>query len=318
MGDDVKKPEQVPLQDMNDEKETTEKSPLKEDAEGGKPNGKELEAEGGQGSPLLGNSKVKALLLAALALLIIILFLAIVFITVRESETDLHDPAHRYLKLIPSPDGGRNTITFRSGHDNEGGGFRGKVAQMNRFLEDYSSNKIIGNKFNLSVCTNAGENEPPADMSACFWDISPITSICSKEQDFGYPDGTPCIFLVFDKDPNLEAEPMDAEELANSTIIAKNLYRPDKTYIFVECEGNTQLDREYLGTIRYAPPKQELPMGFFPYTGHPHYVAPFIAIKLAPVQKGVAIGITCKMYARNLTDHTDSAPSVLPFNILIQ
>lgn len=91
----------------------------------------------------------------------------------------------------------------------------------------------------------------------------------------------------------------------------KNLNGP-----YVECHGNTVVDMESAGAIKIAP-GNVLPLHFFPYTGHPDYLSPVIAIKLERPATAINIGITCKFWAPNIgmttvTDPVTNVTSVQP------
>ena len=102
-----------------------------------------------------------------------------------------------------------------------------------------------------------------------------------------------------------------------------NYWHDGKRGPFVDCQPNTQVDRENLGgSLKFAPMSQDLPSHFFPYLFQDAYMAPLIAIKFDRPARNIAIGITCKLYAYNLTDietGTEDEPSaVLPFNLYIE
>lgn len=111
-----------------------------------------------------------------------------------------------------------------------------------------------------------------------------------------------------------------------------NHYR--NTYQFkgpwVECTGNEVIDVENAGEIKIAP-SREWPRYMFPYRGHADYMSPFIALKLQKPATGVAISMTCRLWARNIVYNATASglndtmiddeivPSaILPFNIFIE
>lgn len=78
-----------------------------------------------------------------------------------------------------------------------------------------------------------------------------------------------------------------------------------------------------MGRIEYSP-TQGFPTQYFPYEGHPDYMPPFVAIRFRNPATSIAIGITCRLYAKNLssangTDVDSTEPvAYLPFNLFIE
>lgn len=90
------------------------------------------------------------------------------------------------------------------------------------------------------------------------------------------------------------------------------------------------IDIENAGEIKIAP-SREWPRYMFPYRGHADYMSPFIALKLQKPATGVAISMTCRLWARNIVYNATTSglndtmiddeivPSaILPFNIFIE
>lgn len=74
-----------------------------------------------------------------------------------------------------------------------------------------------------------------------------------------------------------------------------------------------------MGQIQYTPTQGFVPY-YFPYTGHRDYMPPFVGIRFNKPATGVVIGITCKLWAKNLQhEEVEGQPSaILPFNLLIE
>ena len=88
--------------------------------------------------------------------------------------------------------------------------------------------------------------------------------------------------------------------------------------------GNSIIDQENMGPIEYTP-HQGFPYHFFPYEGHPDYMPPFVAIRFKAPATSIGIGITCKIYAKNLNYNqndsdvdTTEPVAFLPFNLFIE
>lgn len=80
------------------------------------------------------------------------------------------------------------------------------------------------------------------------------------------------------------------------------------------------VDDENIGSFELTP-FHGFPAYFFPYTGHPNYMAPFVALRLSKPSKNIGIGVTCALTKSNFdeNDDLDSEPVPhIPFNIFIE
>lgn len=228
------------------------------------------------------------------------------------------------LRLVPTPNGAKNLIKFRAGHGEEG-----KI--WPNLTDEITNLYTVYDKSSKRNVTNCDGRATPSSVSGvtCLFDISEITKECSKESYYGYPTGTPCIFIQFNHVANFTPEPFTKDDLQNESL-PKNLR---DNYHFrgpwVECTPNEIPDIELAGPLKVI--GNELPPYLFPYTGHPEYMAPIVALKLEKPSRNVNIGITCRLWARNIVYNQTSSglndtmvddafvPSaILPFNVLIE
>ncbi|KAH9379374.1 hypothetical protein HPB48_008086 [Haemaphysalis longicornis] len=68
--------------------------------------------------------------------------------------------------------------------------------------------------------------------------------------------------------------------------------------LLLHCYGDTPADRENIGPVAYSP-LQGFRTEFFPYTGHPDYMPPLVAVQFLRPERGVVIGVRCRLLARN-------------------
>ena len=88
--------------------------------------------------------------------------------------------------------------------------------------------------------------------------------------------------------------------------------------MYFSCDGASAFDKEQIGKISYYP-SQEISGIYFPYTGHPDYLAPFIAIKIEKSSSNMVLELSCRLYGKNVNpeiDGTENSPSgILRFNV---
>lgn len=322
---------------------STEKSPLKEtdkdhEATGGgddvkdQNNGiKEIKA-----NPLLETlrdpkTRVTVAIIAAVLLLVVVAGIVISVLVMgshSEPEPWVEDPVPRMLRLVPTPNGAMNTITFRSGHGSEGRIWPNLTEEIANLFEKYDEKNVMGKK-NVTNCAN--RVTPPGDEKlTCLFEVADILKQCPPDKQFGYADGAPCLFVQFNHVHNFTPEVYTKQDLEDASLPESLRSGYQFKGPWVECRGNEVVDVENAGPIKIFP-MNELPRFSFPYKGHPDYMAPFIALKLEKPKTAVTIGITCRLWARNvmfnattsgfndtLVDDAIVPSAILPFNLFIE
>ncbi|CAG0924354.1 unnamed protein product, partial [Notodromas monacha] len=168
----------------------------------------------------------------------------------------------------------------------------------------------------------------------CPFDIRLLgTSMCTKENRFGYDRGNPCIILKINKvygwipetygpEDNLPDEmPEFLKREVRKTSVSRefSLYSNVRTgfvalslslgvtifilelkdenrrppSVWLSCEGITSADREYLGAVEYFP-YPGFPAYFFPYTKTPGYLSPLVALHLKDPKPVTSSSVTKK------------------------
>lgn len=343
--------EKSKLAEPEEDAEPTEKSPLKAPSSPTKdeeqankeksadplPNGKDVEKESAGTEDgllvLLSQPKLRFIFVTGFSIFLGIVFIIAVIIAVSlETSAPQYIPDYtpRMLRLIPTPKGIHSIIRYRSGHGSEGGIWPELTKEIVQLYDNYSSEEV-GGKRKVASC----DGQSPPNGSACFFSTEPLKLLCNARTNFGYPDGTPCVILqlnhrqLFNWTPEVYSQ-SDLEQNPDIPETLRKSYRNGGPY--VECKGNTIVDVENAGRIEVSP--KELPRNYFPYDGHADYMAPLIAVKFDKPVTAVTIGITCRVWAKNLGPRTvldpltnstivlpgdSSLPDAsLPFNIYVE
>lgn len=66
------------------------------------------------------------------------------------------------------------------------------IEEVNKFLDDYR-NLPPKNRVECSF------SKPPQKGQVCYVDFNEVFERCTKEHGYGFPKGTPCIFLKLNK-----------------------------------------------------------------------------------------------------------------------
>ncbi|XP_077527477.1 sodium/potassium-transporting ATPase subunit beta-like [Haemaphysalis longicornis] len=197
------------------------------------------------------------------------------------------------LALFPRTQPGQDLIWFRNGaYPKEAPRWENLTDQLKPLVEGYQTGRVQGSE-DIIVC---GDRRPEQGR-VCFFDVRAIAPECTADQDFGYPRGSPCVFIQFANVTGWDPEPLTEQEA--SQVLPEGsqpLVKP--SLLPLHCDGDTPADRENIGDLVYSP-YQGFRTEFFPYTGHPDYMPPLVAVQFRRPQRGVVIGVRCRLLARN-------------------
>ena len=78
---------------------------------------------------------------------------------------------------------------------------------------------------------------------------------------------------------------------------------PQLNMVWLHCDGETDADKENIGSVSYTP-WRGFPVYFFPYFNQLGYLQPVVMVQLKNPTPGVLINIQCTAWARNI-QHND-------------
>ncbi|XP_057339367.1 sodium/potassium-transporting ATPase subunit beta-2-like isoform X2 [Microplitis mediator] len=157
---------------------------------------------------------------------------------------------------------------------------QGYIRAIDNFLNSYR-NKIYKN-------------------SSLYFDIK-LLGKCSVSP-YGYFEHKPCVYLKLNKrfewSPVYYNKTSELPEYMPTTL--KTLVRStSQPYIWISCTGATNFDNQHMGIIDYLP-LAGLPVNYFPFTGHPNYLSPVVALIFNNLTANRLITIKCNMWAYNI------------------
>lgn len=230
-------------------------------------------------------------------------------VLINESSNNTHD-VHHDLKPIKKLKGdnrpsvldfhpilnksGDQTIRFHAGVPEE---WHPYTKSLSTFLEPYDKVAQTDN-------AHCDFERTLGDDQACRFDLVYLGPSCTKQNNFGYGIGKPCILFSPAKIADWVPTPFDNESTSIPDEVHRLMRIFNSNFMFVTCEGESESDRTNIGPMAYLPPYQGFPSYFFPYKGDtvPSYVAPLMAVEFLNPTNGTLITVVCRAWARNLPD----------------
>jgi len=145
----------------------------------------------------------------------------------------------------------------------------------------------------------------------CEFKVSELGTQCTKERNFGYEAGQPCIIVklnnIFNWVPEVYHSVDDLPKNMPEPVrmqIEKDFTIPGsrnitKQNVWITCEGENPNDFESIGDIKYHP-HPGMPTYYYPFHNVHGYRSPLVAVEFPNIKKGVLINIECKAWAKNI------------------
>lgn len=228
-----------------------------------------------------------------------------------------NNPGLGFRPMPPESHVESTLVWYKQTEDN----FLSWTAKLDDFLQPYREPNTAFSS-NIVDCSF---DEPPPEGKVCKVDISGWVP-CTKELNYSYDRGTPCIFLKLNKifnwmpdyynDSDKLPEKMP-EDLKNFIINEKaNQNVHSLNTVWVSCEGENPADVENIGSIQYIP-RRGFPGYYFPYKNIDGYLQPIIAVWFEKPTTGVLINIECKAWAHNIFHDRAERRGSVHFELMI-
>lgn len=174
-------------------------------------------------------------------------------------------------------------IWFKNGANE--GSWRYWSNSLEKFLEPYQK---ATDQTGAHIQKCSGAQGWAGEGKFCYFDIKDIDNNCTKQNDFGYRRGDPCVLLKLNRIFNWRPEPFSADDLATSTYIPESVKqqypkRSDASQlIYITCEGEVcfRLFPMFELTIPFSFPTErrrqggDRPAGLLPRPGHRNAILP--------------------------------------------
>lgn len=192
------------------------------------------------------------------------------------------------------------------------------VTGLNQFLDDYQPGSQ-SNAENYIDCSPT--NHPTAaSKTTCrikLTDLGP----CSRERNYGYNEGQPCVLLKLNRIFNWVPETYNAAELPADVKAAyqrqsgKAIPANDDNQVYITCNGEDPVDQEHIGPIRLYP--NSIPAYNYPYMNQRGYLSPVVMVQFLNPTPGVLINVECKAWAKNIVHSRTDRLGQVHFELLV-
>jgi len=150
---------------------------------------------------------------------------------------------------------------------------------------------------------------------------------CTLDNNFGFPEGKPCIMIKLNRIYNWEPTPYTNESQMPLDIPedirrefrkndADNSTKKFNNRVWLECHGENPADIENLGPINYYP-YNGFSNNFFPFQNEDRYLSPIVFAQLEKPAWGVMIAIECKAWARGMYHDSADKLGLVHFELMI-
>jgi len=204
-------------------------------------------------------------------------------------------------------------IKFKTGNKKS---YEKHIESIESLLQNYK----VEEDSNVIDC----DTETPIEKrkQVCNFDLTTsLGDVCTRENDYGYKNGTPCVLLKVNKVYGWKPEAFDNETLAdpdNEHAVeakAKLGQRLNSEYIGITCEGENEGDADNIYGAQYFP-KSGFSFKYYPYLNYPNYMPPLVFVQL-DVRKGALIQVWCKLWAKNIKHHKNDKAGSTHFEVLV-
>lgn len=220
----------------------------------------------------------------------------------------------------PMPDQDKNVestlIWYKRGAGNDGSFWSNQLRDM---WQTYEKAGTTGGS-SIDTCTGAS---PAGEGRSCKVPLDKINRTCTKENDFGYPKGEPCILIklnkIYDWKPKAYTQKEATEGQLDGKLpetVVNAIKATAEDHVWFSCEGENPADKENLGLVEYTP-SQGIPAYFYPYLFQTGYQSPFIFVRLTNPVHGVLINVECKAWAKNIHPSRLERVGTVHFEIMI-
>jgi sodium/potassium-transporting ATPase subunit beta len=141
---------------------------------------------------------------------------------------------------------------------------------------------------------------------------------CTKENEYGYKEGKPCILLKINKVFGWQPVAFNSNTSSGEFYEeAKKALGPrmNPRYVGVSCDGENEGDADNVFNVTFAP-NLGFSFAFYPYYNNPNYLPPVVFVQMN-VRKGALIQVWCKLWVENIKHHKNDKAGSTHFELLV-
>jgi len=214
-------------------------------------------------------------------------------------------------------------IWFRHGTTN--GNWEKWVERLEDYAKDYKNESDWRTKVDQDDCGDLAVNEP-GKRSICKVKAEELfQGNCTKENEYGFKQGKPCILLKLNRIIGWVPEEIDAKYPPEGIPwnimdeIKKNKEDGNDDLnkrVWIDCQGENPADRENIGPLVYHP-TNGISKNYFPYLNQEGYLSPAIFVEFTQPKHGVMIAVECRAWADNIMHDRMERKGLAHFELMI-
>lgn len=196
-----------------------------------------------------------------------------------------------------------------------------------RRLDDYLSKYY--NTTSTRECTGSDSNKQSINqdtgkvydadnetgpVKSCRFDLSQFDAKgCGNSTDYGFRDAKPCIVLSLNRMIGWTPDPyVDSKSVPEQI---KDRYK--KGSVTLLCNGTSDFDKEYLGSVTYIP-EEGIDGKYYPYAVMDNYHQPVAMVKFENLPRNKVVLVECYAFALNIVRDITSKLGLVNFELLIE
>ena len=207
------------------------------------------------------------------------------------------------------------------------------VDLLESFLSYYTAQDKIGEQI-IDCNDNSDLKKLEEQFSAnkmCRFEIVEMfgpNNMCTKERNYEFDKAKPCILLKLNKIYDWKPEAyLSTDVLPDQLKPYEDIVRRYPNNVFVLCEGEFPVDKDFIGSIRYysrAPDGSGeskigfLPFYYFPFKNQDGYRSPLIFAYFHSITTNVLVNVVCRGYAKNIFINDLYRSGTVHFEIMIE
>jgi sodium/potassium-transporting ATPase subunit beta len=162
-------------------------------------------------------------------------------------------------------------------------------------------------------CTDPSQKTDNEEV--CLFPLSSLGNRCTKDNDYGFAEGRPCVLLKMNRVYGWSPIPFENETEAGAEAAKRLKGRMDPDYVGVTCQGEIDSDSDSINGVTFYPEKG-FPSVFFPYLTQPGYLPPVVMAQFDLVP-GRLVMVWCRVWAKNIKHHRVDLQGSVHFELLV-
>jgi len=199
------------------------------------------------------------------------------------------------------------------------------VDSLEYYAKNYKSEKYSETFFPQADCGDLAVHDPGRGNICKVKPEELFQGPCTKENNYGFRDGRPCVLLKLNRIIEWIPEPIDEEYLPKGIprTIMDQIEQNKKDgndklndRVWIDCQGENPADKENIGPLTYYP-TNGISRNYFPYLNQEGYRSPAIFVEFADPRHGVLIAVECKAWANNIHHDRMKRMGLVHFELMI-